>query len=122
MYSITNHSNSEWGIEGYEISKKYFDSNKAILDRNLAKNEFKSSKPKGYVTKRGNFLDDHVRPLFGPGPGSYKVVPDWVRPADIEKGKKRRPNTDRNTFIDAIFREQKLRVKPGPGAHNIVQT
>jgi len=33
MYNVATRTHAAWGIEGYEISKKYFDHNKAVEDK-----------------------------------------------------------------------------------------
>jgi len=122
LYKISSRNNEEWGIEGYQIEKKYFDYNRAIKQREYeaVRNSGSPGKqPKIHVTKRGNFLDDSIKMTKTPGPGNYNIDLAWINKADTERGKKRSKNTKRNTFIDSIFTEQKIRPMPGPGAHNL---
>ncbi|EGR33008.1 hypothetical protein IMG5_063790 [Ichthyophthirius multifiliis] len=122
MYNITTRQNTTWGIDGYEVPKRYFDHLKQVQDREYEKINKKGKYVKNnkYVTKRGCYLDDTIK-LFktSPAPNKYEVSYKWVNQQDIEKGKKKPKDTKRNTFIDDIFLEEKRRIKPGPGQYKI---
>ncbi|KAL4456933.1 hypothetical protein ABPG74_014571 [Tetrahymena malaccensis] len=118
--------NQIWGIEGYEISRKYVDPQKQIKDREFAELRDKNKLPtknKNYVTKRGHFYNDLEKQFKGyPGPNKYKLDYVWVSQNDIEKGRKKPHDTKKNTYIDNIIDESKKRPVPGPGKYNITKT
>ena len=125
MYNVVTRTHAAWGIEGYEISKKYFDHNKAVEDKlyEEMRKKGKSIKNQKHITKKGCYLDDEYSCQKNkPGPQKYDVTHKWISEADIEKGKKRPKDTKRETFIEAIFLEQKRRGVPGPGKYNVTKT
>lgn len=63
MYSVVRGETGAWGIEGYEVPKKYCDPLKQMFDREIAKTG-KGKKPPP-ITKRGHFLDDLAKPFLG---------------------------------------------------------
>lgn len=121
MYKITTRSNTAWGVEGYEVPKEYVDPLKQIKDREYEeyRKKGKIMKPKGKVTKRGNYLDDEIRLINQKiGPWTYHKPYEYVSKADIDKGKKRPTKTQKDSFIDTIFKN-KDRAPPGPGKYNV---
>jgi len=52
----------------------------------------------------------------------YNIDIKLLTPQAIEQGKKKLHITKRDTFLDKIVNEQKLRYIPGPGAHNVILT
>jgi len=96
MYKIATNSNTTWGIEGYQVPKRYFDSKKIVLEREYEKlrKDGKSKKPVN-VTKRGHYLEDAVKINKSvPGMQKYDVSYQWVSKKDIEKGKKKTQRND----------------------------
>ena len=83
MYKIATRQNTTWGIDGYQVPKHYFDSNKAAKDKEIEE-LLKKGKPippvKRHVTKKGNFLDDELklRPSKKVDPTTYKITDEWV--------------------------------------------
>ncbi|KAL4507088.1 hypothetical protein ABPG72_001881 [Tetrahymena utriculariae] len=125
MYNISTRQHAAWGLDGYEVPKKYFDHLKVVQDRNFEEisKSGKATKNNKIVTKRGSYLEDEMK-FRGqnPGPQKYDITQKWVSDADIEKGKKLPKNTKKNTFIEQIFLEQQRRGIPGPGKYNILKT
>jgi hypothetical protein len=72
MWSLINREENNWGIEGYEVSKKYNDAKKQIWDRKVLEENLKVWSKKGHyekkqkvdkegnpiVLKRPNYLDE----------------------------------------------------------------
>jgi len=60
MYNVATRTHAAWGIDGYEISKKYFDHNKAVEDKlyEEMRKKGKAIKNSKHITKKGCFLDD----------------------------------------------------------------
>ena len=122
MWRITRKANTVWGFEGYEVPRKYEDPIRQIQEREYAKMREKpgKSKAKFHVTKRGCFLDEDFNQAKGkPGPNSYNVAIRWANPADKER--KVRP-TAKNSYIDQIERQAKLRAIPGVGSYNLIKS
>ncbi|CAK73021.1 unnamed protein product (macronuclear) [Paramecium tetraurelia] len=118
MFKIATKQTSAFGIEGYEVTKKYADPLKQMEDRKFATQK-KGQKNLGYVTRRGHYLEDQKRIYEKlPAPNKYDIVKPWVIPLQIARSKSAPPK--RSTFIDQIFKEAKLRAVPGSGKYNIV--
>lgn len=121
MYKIATRTNQIWGIEGYQVPREYVDPLKQVEERHYIemRKKGKCDKPKGVVTKKGSYLDDLIKNLNQKiGPWTYHHAYEYVNKADIEKGKKKPRNTNKLTYIDAIFK-QKDRAPPGPGKYNV---
>lgn len=72
MWSLINREDSNWGIEGYEVPKKYSDAKQQIWDRKVLEENLKVWAKKGHyekkqkvdkegnpiVLKRPNYLDE----------------------------------------------------------------
>ena len=83
MWRVSQRNNSSWGIEGYDVPRKYFDNRKHAMEKELA-----ALKPgkyrKGvdrYFCKKGHYLDPifksqtvmvkDKKQVYQPGPGRY---------------------------------------------------
>ena len=121
MFALSNRFNSAWGIEGYEVPKKYCDPIQQIKEREYLKQK-KGQKPKNAPTKRGNFLDDITKlTKHVPGPQKYDVTIRWVPEGKDKKRPKSAP-TQRVTYITEIFRIAQKRAIPGVGKYNLQKT
>ena len=58
IYSYKTHRNIPWTIIQYEPLREYLDPRKALDDR---KAKQAGSEIKRYATKRGSFLDQHIK-------------------------------------------------------------
>jgi hypothetical protein len=112
MYDISMRHNADWGIEGYEVPRAYVDSR---LLAEIKENKQKKKAPR--ALKKGDYLTDTVRLAKSlPGPNQYEIVKPWF-PEDKKKPAPKNVGT-KNSYIDLIVKEQKLRPIPGPGAYN----
>lgn len=85
MYSVVRGETGSWGIDGYEVAKKYIDPLRQIKEREYAKQE-KGKKSTKLVTKRGHFLDDLAKSRnYNKAPVQYNVEYKWVSEKDKEK-------------------------------------
>ncbi|EGR28548.1 hypothetical protein IMG5_173130 [Ichthyophthirius multifiliis] len=125
MFNIATRA-QVFGIEGYEVPRKYIDPMKQIQDRDFFEKREKNKLPtknNKYVTKRGHFQLDLEKQKSGkPGPGKYNLDYVWVSEQDKEKGKKKPHDTKRNTYIDLIIHESEKRPVPGAGKYNLRKT
>ena len=84
MWRVSQKNSTAWGIEGYDVPRKYHDPNEIRQKREFALvRPGKISKgPAQYVTKKGHYLDRLYKsqkigtmkggkPQFYPGPGTY---------------------------------------------------
>ena len=62
MWSLTNREENSWGIEGYEVPKKYNDAKKQILDRKNFEENLKVWSKKGHYEKKQK-LDKEGNPI-----------------------------------------------------------
>ncbi|CAD8139487.1 unnamed protein product [Paramecium pentaurelia] len=117
MFKIATKQTSAFGIEGYEVPKKYADPLKQMEERKFSAQK-KGQKNLGYVTKRGHYLEDQKKIYEKlPAPNKYDIVKPWVIQAQSTRSRSAPPK--RTTFIDQIFKEAKLRGVPGSGKYNI---
>ncbi|CAD8139398.1 unnamed protein product [Paramecium octaurelia] len=117
MFRIATKQTSTFGIEGYEVTKKYADPLKQMEDRKFSAQK-KGQKNLGYVTKRGHYLEDQKKIYEKlPAPNKYDIVKPWVTEAQSARPRTAPPK--RTTFIDQIFKEAKLRGVPGSGKYNV---
>ena len=58
IYSYDTHRNIPWNIVQYQPLREYLDPNQMIDDRKRKKGEAKAER---YVTRRGFFLDQHIK-------------------------------------------------------------
>ena len=87
MWSLTNREDNNWGVEGYEVPKKYSDAKKQIWDRKVYEENLKVWSKKGHyekktkvdkegnpiVLKRPNYLDE-VNLLYHKGHKKGKLI------------------------------------------------
>jgi hypothetical protein len=112
MYDISMRHNADWGIEGYEVPKAYPD---ARLLSEIRENKQKKKAPR--ALKSGDYLTETVRLAKSvPGPNHYNIVKPWFPEDKKRPAPKNVPQ--KNSYIDLIIKEQKLRPMPGPGAYN----
>ncbi|CAD8060988.1 unnamed protein product [Paramecium sonneborni] len=117
MFKIATKQTSAFGIEGYEVAKKYVDPLKQMEERKFSAQK-KGQKNLGYVTRRGHYLEDQKKIYEKlPAPNKYDIVKPWVIQAQTTRSRSAPPK--RTTFIDQIFKEAKLRGVPGSGKYNI---
>ncbi|CAD8155724.1 unnamed protein product [Paramecium octaurelia] len=118
MYSVVRGETGAWGIEGYEVPKKYCDPLKQAQEREFFAGKLK--KPPT-ITKRGHFLDDIAKPFRNRKvPVQYNVEYKWVNEKDKERKRSKSELLKRNTFIDDIFLQNSKQnyPKPGPGKYD----
>ena len=63
MWSLTNREDNNWGIEGYEITKKYNDARKQIWDRKVFDDNMKVWSKKGHYDKKQPKVDKDGNPI-----------------------------------------------------------
>ncbi|KRW99931.1 hypothetical protein PPERSA_12607 [Pseudocohnilembus persalinus] len=125
MYMISTKQNNEFGIDGYDFPKKYFDPKKQVEDKKYEEYRKKNQWPKSNIRalKIKSHLEEIQESKKGiPAPNKYKQNAEWVSEKDKQKGKNLPKNTKKNTFIEQIINEQKLRSIPGVGKYNIRKT
>ena len=114
MFNFSKKGNNLFGIEGYDIVKKYCDPLKNIKEREFLTQK-KGQKNKGKILKK--FHEE--KNSNNPAPNAYNIVKPWVHAKEkrsksvIDKAK----SSSKNTYIDQIFSEAKRTKSPGPGAY-----
>jgi len=96
----TARKKEDWGVQGY-----YCPGNNWLFHR-----------PKTFMskTKKENIIEYEARNKKDlPAPNMYSSIPDWSK---NNKGKF--PKSVRNTLIDQILAQKKLRL-PGPGTYDL---
>lgn len=73
MWSLTNREDNNWGIEGYEIHKKYVDARKQIEDRKIYDQNMKVWSKKGHYDKQQK-VDDKGNPIIPKRPNYLDEV------------------------------------------------
>lgn len=58
MWSLSNREDNNWGIEGYEVVKKYSDARKQVVDRKVFADNLKVWAKKGHYDKKPNLDKD----------------------------------------------------------------
>lgn len=102
-------NNTAWGIEGYNVPRKYHDARKV------------EKKPAPRALKTGDSLTQHLKSARTmPAPNAYDIVKPWVD--DKNKKSATKYVTKKDSYIDKIIAEAKVRPTPGPGAHNLRET
>jgi hypothetical protein len=77
MYRF-NHKMNSYGIDGYQVEKKYEETNKVLREKNRVTEKDEARKKE---TKRGHYLEDYAK-IHGevPGPGVYDCEVDaWKK-------------------------------------------
>ncbi|KRX08514.1 hypothetical protein PPERSA_12995 [Pseudocohnilembus persalinus] len=136
MYKIATRESDAWGIEGYQVPKKYQDHYTAKWEKKIQE-QIKQKKKPGEkavkATKRGNFLDDEIKlhnPCY-PKPNTIKVQYDqsdnWKMDQKTMELYKQKFKVDqklnKKTYIDQIIHRQKGNSKvPGPGQYSVTKT
>lgn len=132
MWSLTNREEKNWGIEGYEIHKNYYDS---VLEKNTrmrneknekvwAKREHYDKKPvpvdkdgKPIILKRPNYLDEVIKVAnsFYNKEKAEKLTEELkdkslkpLAPKKIEVVKR----APRELFTDTMIKQQKKNIEP----------
>ena len=120
MWSLVKGENSNWGIEGYEAPKKYFDYKQV---KNLKEAALNNVKPKWplkdvdgnvIVTKRPNYLDEVIKwsNSYYDKEKAEKILEEKGKSMKIkEKGTDKNATKmykhDRDYYIDHIIRDEK---------------
>lgn len=116
MFIYSHKPNNLFGIEGYEVPKKYCDPLKNIKERQYLK-QTKGRKIKGKIPNK--YFER--KPQISPAPNTYNITKAWV-PENKEKRSKSTMDKSRNlskhSYIDQIFIEAKRIKSPGPGYYN----
>ena len=127
MYKIVAREHTNWGISGYQVPKDYFDAVKhkeqrLIEDAQLKRKNHNETKLKLHITKRGSYIEDELKLQSSKdiSPLSYKLIDTWDRTAEAGKNVTKKAVAHRETYIDSIFKEHKLRPTPAPNAYGIV--
>jgi hypothetical protein len=121
IYSYDTHRNIPWNDPEYIPNREYLDPRKSITDRKLAETP-KGGKDPNYVTKRGFYMDYHLKVVKAlPSPLDHPTKDPWDQ--TINKKKSRLNKLDlslsKNTYIDQIVLEQKRRSTPGTGSYSL---
>lgn len=85
----------------------------------------KGQKNSNYVTKRGFYMDYHIKTVkVLPAPDSHPPKDPWDQALNAKKSKlnKLDQSLSKFTYIDGIVNEQKLRATPAPGSYNLNKT
>ena len=124
IYAYDTHRNIPWNETEYQPVREYLDPNKQMTDRKYLSTP-KGGKNMNYVTKRGFYMDYHIKTM--------KVVPSSAEhpPGDLwdQTINKKKSNFNKldlslskYTYLDQIANEQKLRSTPAPGSYNLNRT
>lgn len=100
MYRCS-HKITPYGIEGYQVEKKYELTQKVLKEKNDPNSNKEEQKKR--ETKRGHYLEDYAK-VHGdnPGPGDYNCPNDnWKKFSHLSK-KKIKPSK-KLTYIDEIM-------------------
>jgi hypothetical protein len=121
MFAIANRNNEVFGIDGYNIVKKYVDPEEQVRQRKYLEQK-KGQKDPRYVTRRGSYLDriERVNTKIYPRATHYNVGINW--PDANPKNHKKIHETKRNTFIDDINNPVNVKKVPGVGKYNVLPT
>lgn len=78
-----------------------------------------------YVTKRGFYMDYHLKVVkVLPSPDSHPPKDPWDQAINKKKSKlnKLDQTLSKFTYLDQLSNEQKLRSTPAPGSYNLNKT
>ncbi len=114
MFNFSRKENNFFGIEGYDIVKKYCDPLKNIKEREFLTQK-KGRKNKGKIVMKFH----QEKNSNNPAPNAYNIVKPWVQTKEkrSESLNSKARNLSKNSYIDQIFNEAKRIKSPGPGAY-----
>ena len=124
MYDYDTHRNIPWNDVEYQPVSQYEDPKKQVLDRKY-KEDPKSVLQPSYITKRGFYMDYHVKVVKAlPAPDAHPPADPWDQSINKKKSKFHPldKSLSKRTYIDDIEKEQKKRAKPSPGDYNLCKT
>lgn len=116
MFVYSQKPNNLFGIEGYDIPKKYCDPLRNIKEREILTQK-KGQKKKGKIPNK--YYDPKNQ--ITPAPNSYNIMKSWMKENKEKRSNSvlsKSRNVSKNTFIDQIFQEAKRIKSPGPGSYN----
>lgn len=94
------------------------------MERKWAAQE-KGKKDTKYVTKKGFYMDYHIKVVKGlPAASAYNLGDPWDQTENKKEGTNRKidPKLMKYTYIERIEMEEKNRKKPAPGSYNLNKT
>lgn len=124
MYAYDTHRNIPWNETQYKPVKQYLDPVKQITERKF-RDTPKGTKNTNYVTRRGFYMDYHVKVVKAlPAPDAHPPADPWDQTINKKKSKlnKLDLSLSKYTYLDGIVSEQKLRSTPAPGSYNLNKT
>ena len=113
MFVYSRKPNNLYGIDGYDVPKKYCDPIKIIKEREYLTQK-KGQKLKGKIPSK--YYDPKAKET--PSPNQYSVIKPWVAKDKRSKSTIAKNKTvSKDTYIDLIFKEAKRIKCPGPGSY-----
>lgn len=113
MYNVATRSNQAWGVDGYDVPRKYEDPRpNKLYEKKTVKDEEKKK------MKKGDYLSYTLKVAATlPAPNAFQKPIEWVD--EKLKNKPKVKVGDRVTYVEQIFKDSKRRSVPGPGAYNL---
>lgn len=121
IYSYNTHKNIPWYDTEYQPVQYYEDPNKQMLERKYRQTP-KGGKNNNYVTKRGFYMDYHIKVVKAlPSPGDHTLKDPWDQSINKKKSSHNKLDTSlsKYTYLDLIKIQQTNRNIPAPGAYNL---
>lgn len=124
IFAYDTHKNIPWNDTEYQPPKVYEDPNKQIQDRKYQSSP-KGSGVQNYVTKRGFYMDYHIKVVKAlPSPGDHTLRDEWDQTNNLKKSKQNKLDLSlsKYTYLDRIAIEAKNRASPAPGSYQLNKT
>ena len=124
MYQYDTHRNIPWNDTEYQPVSKYEDPLKQVLERKYLEDP-KSVPSSRYITKRGFYMDYHIKVVKElPPPDSHPPADPWDQANNKKKSKlhKLDKSLSKRSYLDDIANEQKRRGIPAPGAYDLYKS
>lgn len=121
IYAYDTHRNIPWNTTEYRPEREYLDPRKQITERKYAETA-KGGKDPNYVTRRGFYMDYHLKVVKAvPSSAEHAPADPWDQ-ADNRKRSafnKMDASLSKYTYLDRIAIEQKNRASPAPGSYSL---
>ena len=104
IFAYDTHRNFPWNDTEYMPPKVYEDPNKQIQDRKYQSSP-KGSGVQNYVTKRGFYMDYHIKVVKAlPSPGDHTLKDEWDQTNNQKKSKQNKLDLSlsKYTYLDRI--------------------
>lgn len=124
IYSYDTHRNIPWNDPEYKPVREYLDPRQIVTER-VYQSTPKGGKDRNYVTRRGFYMDYHVKVVKAlPSPADHQLGDPWDQSENKKKSahNKLDLSLSKFTYLDRIAMEEKNRSSPAPGNYNLNKT